>query len=151
MQYIDTKLWLVGDILLKADKMSMANSLEVRVPLLDKEVFKVAKSVPSKYRVNKNGTKLVFRQIANKYLPEQVSSKKKLGFPIPIREWLKEEDVYDKVKAEFSSEVSNQYFNNDVIVSLLDNHKKGVCDNSRKIWCIYAFLVWHGEYFNEIA
>ncbi len=151
MQYIDTKLWLVGDILLKADKMSMANSLEVRVPLLDKEVFKVAKSVPSKYRVNKNGTKLVFRQIANKYLPEHVSSKKKLGFPIPIREWLKEEDVYDKIKEEFNSEVSNHYFNNDVIVNLLDNHKKGVCDNSRKIWCIYAFLVWHGEYFTEVA
>ncbi len=151
MQYIDTKLWLVGDILLKADKMSMANSLEVRVPLLDKEVFKVAKSVPSKYRVNKKGTKLVFRQIANKYLPEHVSSKKKLGFPIPIREWLKEEDVYDKVKETFSNEVANHYFNNDVIVSLLDNHKKGVCDNSRKIWCIYAFLVWHGEYFNEVA
>ncbi len=151
MQYIDTKLWLVGDILLKADKMSMANSLEVRVPLLDKEVFRVAKSIPSEYRVSKKGTKLVFRQIANKYLPEHVSSKKKLGFPIPIREWLKEEDVYNKVKNTFSSEVANHYFNNDIIVSLLDNHKNCVCDNSRKIWCIYAFLVWHGEYFNGVA
>ncbi len=151
MQYIDTKLWLVGDILLKADKMSMANSLEVRVPLLDKEVFKVAKSIPSKYRVNKNGTKLVFRQIADKYLPSHVSSKKKLGFPIPIREWLKDQDVYDKVVAEFSNDVAKQYFKTDYIVNLLDEHRKGVCDNSRKIWCIYAFLIWHGEFFTEVA
>ncbi len=149
MQYIDTKLWLVGDILLKADKMSMANSLEVRVPLLDKEVFKVARSIPSKYRVSKKGTKLVFRKIANKYLPSHVSDKKKLGFPIPIREWLKDEDVYDKIKETFTNDVANKYFDEKIILDLLYDHKKGVCDNSRKIWCVYAFLVWHNEYFTE--
>lgn len=149
MQYIDLNLWLVGDILLKADKMSMANSLEVRVPFLDKEVFKVASKIPSDYRVNKQATKYVFRMASKEYLPEMVSSKKKLGFPVPIRVWLKEDKFYNKVKESFCSDVAKKYFNTDKIVAYLDNHKQGKGDFSRKIWTIYMFLVWHNQFFEE--
>ena len=149
MQYIDLNLWLVGDILLKADKMSMANSLEVRVPFLDKEVFKVASKIQSDYRVNKQATKYVFRMASKEYLPEMVSTKKKLGFPVPIRVWLKEDKFYNRVKEAFCSDVAKKYFNTDKIVGYLDNHRQGKGDFSRKIWTIYMFLVWHKQFFEE--
>lgn len=149
MQYIDLNLWLVGDILLKADKMSMANSLEVRVPFLDKEVFKVASKIQSDYRVNKQATKYVFRMASKEYLPEMVSTKKKLGFPVPIRVWLKEDKFYNRVKEAFCSDVAKKYFNIDKIVGYLHNHRQGKGDFSRKIWTIYMFLVWHKQFFEE--
>ena len=147
MQYIDIHLWLVGDILLKADKMSMAHSLEVRVPYLDKEVFNVAKTIPPHYRVTKKETKLAFRNVAKKYLPDRVSSKKKLGFPVPIRVWLREDKYYDIVKTSFTSQSAKDFFNTNELIKLLDLHKSGKQDNSRKIWTIYMFLVWHKIYF----
>ncbi len=147
MQFIDMNFWLVGDILLKADKMSMANSLEVRVPFLDKEVFKVASNIRSDFRVNRVSTKYAFRLAAKDRLPEIVANKKKLGFPVPIRIWLKEDKYYNIVRKAFTSKTAEKYFNIDKIVGFLDRHKKGKGDFSRKIWTIYMFLVWHKEYF----
>ncbi len=147
MQYIDIHFWLIGDILLKADKMSMAHSLEVRVPFLDKEVFNVARTIPTKYKVNKENTKYAMRLAANRYLPDMVAEKKKLGFPVPIRIWLKDEKYYNIVKKAFTGDAANKYFNTDEIVKLLDRHKDGKEDNSRKIWTIYMFLVWHKQFF----
>ena len=149
MQYIDIHFWLIGDILLKADKMSMANSLEVRVPFLDKEVFEVARHVPLKYKVTKENTKYAMRRAAHRYLPDMVAEKKKLGFPVPIRIWLKEDKYYNIVKDAFTSEVASRYFKTDEIVKLLDDHKNGKNDNSRKIWAIYMFLVWYKRYFED--
>lgn len=103
MQYIDIHFWLIGDILLKADKMSMAHSLEVRVPFLDRKVFDIARTVPTEYKVNKENTKFAMRQAAHRYLPDMVAEKKKLGFPVPIRIWLKEDAYYNRVKAAFES------------------------------------------------
>ncbi len=149
MQFIDLNLWMVGDILLKADKMSMANSLEVRVPFLDKEVFETARKIPTDYRVNRRATKYAFRMATKKYLPEEVASKKKLGFPVPTRVWLKEEKYYNIIKEAFSSKAAQEYFNTDKIIAYLDEHRAGKADNSRKIWTIYMFLVWHKQYFEE--
>ncbi len=149
MQFIDLNLWMVGDILLKADKMSMANSLEVRVPFLDKEVFEVARKIPSDYRVNRRATKYAFRMATKKYLPEEVASKKKLGFPVPTRVWLKEDKYYNIIKDAFTSDAAEKYFNTDKIVKYLDDHKAGKADNSRKVWTIYMFLIWHKQYFEE--
>ena len=149
MQYIDIHFWLIGDILLKADKMSMANSLEVRVPFLDKEVFEVARHVPLKYKVTKENTKYAMRRAAHRYLPDMVAEKKKLGFPVPIRIWLKEDKYYNIVKDAFTSEAASRYFKTDEIVKLLDDHKNGKNDNSRKIWAIYMFLVWYKRYFED--
>ena len=149
MQFIDLNLWMVGDILLKADKMSMANSLEVRVPFLDKEVFEVARHVQPDYRVNREATKYAFRMAAKDYLPEEVASKKKLGFPVPTRVWLKDEKYYNIVKTAFQSEAAQKYFNTDKIVKYLDDHKNGKVDNSRKVWTIYMFLVWYNQFFGN--
>jgi asparagine synthase (glutamine-hydrolysing) len=149
MQYIDIHFWLIGDILLKADKMSMANSLEVRVPFLDKEVFEVARHVPLKYKVTKENTKYAMRQAAHRYLPDMVAEKKKLGFPVPIRIWLRDEKYYNVVKEAFTSKAAEEFFKTDEIVKLLDEHKNGKNDNSRKIWAIYMFLVWHKKFFED--
>jgi len=149
MQYIDINFWLIGDILLKADKMSMAHSLEVRVPFLDKEVFEVARHIPTKYKVNKENTKYAMRMAAHRYLPDMVAEKKKLGFPVPIRIWLRDDKYYNIVKTSFTSEAAKKYFNTDVIVKFLDDHKNGKEDNSRKIWTVYMFLVWYEEFFGK--
>lgn len=145
MQYIDFNFWLIYDILLKADKMSMANSLEVRVPYLDREVIEYASKLPSKYKIVGNETKYAFRKVAKEELTDKVADKKKLGFPVPIREWLKEDDVYQEVKNMFLE--SGYFFKPKKIIKLLDDHKAGKRDNSRKIWTIYTFLVWYQEYF----
>jgi len=147
MQHLDINMWMVGDILLKADKMSMAHSLEVRVPYVDKEVFKVAARVPSELRVNRGGTKYAFRRAAAKHLPDINARRKKLGFPVPIRLWLREQKYYEIVKGYFENEVSEKYFNVEKIVKLLDDHRAKKRDNSRKIWTIFVFLLWHKEFF----
>ena len=113
MQYIDIHFWLIGDILLKADKMSMANSLEVRVPFLDRKVFEVARHVPLKYKVTKENTKFAMRQAAHRYLPDMVAEKKKLGFPVPIRIWLRDDKYYNIVKEAFTSKAAEEFFKTD--------------------------------------
>ncbi|MDR1559444.1 MAG: asparagine synthase (glutamine-hydrolyzing) [Clostridiales bacterium] len=149
MQTLDIHLWMVGDILLKADKMSMAHSLEVRVPFLDKEVFSAASKLPTELRCNKLQTKYAFRQATLKKLPQEVADKKKLGFPVPIRIWLKEEKYYERVKKYFVSRAAEKYFNVSAILKLLDEHKRGRRDNSRKIWTVFMFLMWHEQFFPE--
>lgn len=145
MQYIDFNFWLIGDILLKADKMSMANSLEVRVPFLDRKLIDYASSIPTKYKICNGETKYLFRQVAKDSLEDKVANKKKLGFPVPIREWLKEDDIYNKVKDTIAT--GEEFFDTKYVIKLLDDHKNGKRDNSRKIWTIYTFLVWYNEYF----
>ncbi len=161
MQYLDLHLWMTGDILLKADKMSMANSLELRVPFLDKKVMEVAEKIPRRYRVThsevtdehtKYITKYAMRLAAKKDTPPQTAktaSKKKLGFPVPIRVWLKEDKYYDFVKERFTSPVADHFFNTELLVKLLDEHKEGKKDNSRKIWTVFIFLVWYKVYFED--
>ncbi len=149
MQYIDIHFWLIGDILLKADKMSMANSLEVRVPFLDKEVFNLARTIPTKYKVTDKNTKVAMREAAHRYLPDMVAEKKKLGFPVPIRIWLREDKYYNIVKEAFTSKAAEKFFNVNEIMKFLDRHKAGKEDNSRKIWTIYMFLVWYQEFFGN--
>jgi len=149
MQFLDLNMWMVGDILLKADKMSMANSLELRVPFLDRNIMKMAGTIPTDYRVNKEATKYVLRKAAGRRLPRKWSEKKKLGFPVPIRVWLQEDKYYQKVRNIFLSETADSFFDTRRLVSLLNQHKKGKADNSRKIWTIYTFLVWYQEYFAE--
>lgn len=149
MQYIDLHLWMTGDILLKADKMSMAHSLELRVPFLDKEVMALAEKIPAKHRVTPENTKYAMRIAALKACPPQTANKKKLGFPVPIRVWLKEDKYYNIVKEKFTSPEAKQYFNTDILVGLLDDHRAGKYDYSRKIWTVFSFLVWYDVYFKE--
>lgn len=159
MQYLDLHMWMAGDILLKADKMSMAHSLELRVPFLDKEVMQVAEHIPARYRVTRKAvtdkntpyvTKYAMRLAARQDTPqgtEGTAAKKKLGFPVPIRVWLREDAYYTIVKNRFTSETAQQFFHTEQLVKLLDDHKNGRADNSRKIWTVFMFLVWYGVYF----
>lgn len=149
MQYIDINFWLQGDILLKADKMSMAHSLESRVPFLDIKVFDYAKRIPIDYRCNKKATKYAFRHAAKRHIPEATANKKKLGFPVPIRVWLKEDKYFNKVKEAFESQDAARFFDTERIVTLLMDHRDGKVDNSRKIWTIYVFLIWYKVYFGQ--
>ena len=112
MQFVDLNAWMVGDILLKADKMSMANSLEVRVPFLDKKIMELAERIPLKYRVNDENTKFAMRKAALRRMAQK-------------------------------------YFNTDMLVKLLDDHKNGKADNSRRVWTVYTFLVWYDQFFND--
>lgn len=149
MQYLDINLWMVGDILLKADRMSMANSLELRVPFLDKEVFKVASTLPTRLRVNKKNTKYAMRQAALRHLPEATAQKKKLGFPVPTRVWLKDKHYYQIVKDAFCSQTAQKFFHTEELVKYLDDHFNGLRDYSRRIWTIFIFLVWYNIYFED--
>lgn len=160
MQYLDLHMWMAGDILLKADKMSMANSLELRVPFLDKEIMAMAEKIPTKYRVThdkgtdetKYITKYAMRLAAKKDTPKQTAktaAKKKLGFPVPIRVWLKEDKYYNIVRSSFESESAKMFFNTAPLIRLLDDHRDGKADNSRKIWTVFIFLVWYKVYFEN--
>ncbi len=148
MQYLDINMWMVGDILLKADRMSMANSLELRVPFLDKEVFKVASTLPTRLRCNRKNTKYAMRKAAVRHLPEATAEKKKLGFPVPTRVWLRDEKYYNVVKKKFKGKTAEKFFDTDKIVNWLDRHYNGKEDNSRQVWTIYVFLVWYDIYFD---
>ena len=148
MQLLDINVWLAGDILLKADRMSMANSLELRVPFLDKEVFAVASRIPRRLRVNRENTKVAMRKAALRRLPTATAQKKKLGFPVPTRVWLREDRYYNIVRQAFESETAAQFFQTKELVALLDEHRAGRRDNNRKIWTIYVFLIWYDIYFN---
>ncbi len=146
-QQIDMKLWLPGDILLKADKMSMAHSLELRVPFLDKVVMEMAEKIPHEYKVNEKDTKYVFRKAANKTLPDEWADRKKQGFPVPIRFWLREEKYYNIVKQYFTAPYANEFFDSSKINSLLEDHYAGKANNGRKIWTVFTFLVWYKRFF----
>lgn len=147
MQYVDLHLWLVHDILMKGDKMGMANSLEVRVPFLDKEVMHLAETLPLNYKVRAPKTKVALRAAADKVIRSKTAEKKKLGFPIPIRVWLREEKYYSRVKKQFASESAQKFFDLTYLNKLLEEHKNKKQDNSRKVWAVYVFLLWYERFF----
>ena len=147
---IDIRYWLSDNILNIVDKMTMAFSIESRVPFTDIEVFKLASSLPSKYKVRDGVTKASLREAAKRDIPNESYKKKKLGFPVPIREWIKEDDFYKEIEATFNMEIVDSLFNKDSIMKLLQDHKNGVRDNYRKIWAVYSFLKWYQVFFEEV-
>ncbi len=150
-QYLDLCLWLPGDILLKADKMSMAHSLELRVPFLDRDVMALAQTIPPRYRINEKGTKYVLRKAANRTLPDEWATRPKKGFPVPMRFWLREERWYTLVREAFTAEYAGEFFDVGAICRLLDEHYAGKANNGRKIWVIYTFLVWYKCFFVDFV
>ena len=148
-QYLDLNLWLPGDILLKADKMSMASSLELRVPFLDKVVMKQAEDIPARFKINAKNTKFVLREASHKTLPDQWANRTKKGFPVPIRYWLREEKYYNIVKNYFTADFADEFFDRGAIMKLLDDHRAGKALNQRKIWTVFTFLVWYKKFFIE--
>ena len=146
MQYVDLFHWLVGDILLKTDKMSMAHSLESRVPFLDKRVFEVSATLPLAQRVTPEQTKVALREASACAIPQDWAQKEKLGFPVPIVHWLRDDANYERVRAWFTGPEAEQFFNTDELMAILDDHRAGA-DRSRKIFIVWMFLMWYRMYF----
>ena len=149
LQYVDMHTWMIYDILLKADRMSMANSLELRVPFLDKKMLELSTRIPSRYRAANETTKIALRGAAIKQLPERTATanKKKLGFPVPLNDWLREDKYYNKVKAAFQSDIAEKFFVTSELMKLLDDHKSGKALNMQKIWSFYTFILWYEQFF----
>ncbi|KRM72031.1 asparagine synthase (glutamine-hydrolyzing) [Lacticaseibacillus brantae] len=149
MQYLDIHQFMPKDILLKADKLSMANSMELRVPFLDKEVAKVAEGVPTKYLINSHSSKYALREAANRHLPEEWANRTKLGFPVPIKQWLEDEPFYQEVRSLFEQDWVSEFFDQDAILDILDKTFRQESDDRRKVWTIYTFLVWYKVFFRD--
>ena len=149
--YLDMKMWIVEDILLKADKMTMANSIELRVPLLDKKMWELARTIPVKHKVHNEITKYAFRRAAKNKLPEDWAKRRKLGFVVPFVLWIKEEKYYKIVKEVFNKDFVSEFFDKDKINKLLDDHFNGITNNGRKVYTIYTFLKWYEIYFKGVA
>ncbi len=148
MQYIDLHTWLPGDILTKADRMTMAHSLELRVPFLDNEVLEVASEIPTKYKLSHQTTKYILRKAISEWVPASVLDRKKLGFPVPIRVWLRDE-WYDWAKNMIHMSQTDEYLYKDQILALLNEHATGKRDNSRKLWVALCFMIWHALYIEK--
>ena len=149
--YIDMHFWLPQDILLKADKMTMANSVELRVPLLDKVLFDYARKIPTKYLVKNKQTKYIFRDIALETIPADWAKRRKLGFPVPFSKWARKDKYYKMIHDIFKKEFVKEFFDQEYIIKLLEEHKKEIQNNGRKIYNIYIFLIWYQKYFIEMS
>jgi asparagine synthase (glutamine-hydrolysing) len=148
MQHVDLFTWLRGDILVKADKMTMANSLELRVPFLDPEVFAVASGLPRAAKLGENTTKLALRKALAGIVPPHVLQRRKLGFPVPIRHWLRDE-MYDWARGIVRDSQADHLVDLAAVTRMLDAHRDGPIDHSRRIWTLLVFLLWHGIFVEQ--
>lgn len=148
MQTADILTWMQQDILLKADKMSMASSLELRVPFLDREVFALASTLPASQRVGRRETKIALRAAAARTLPQATAAMPKQGFVTPLAQWLREEPWHSQVREVLNSERARRFFRTDRLNALLDEHQRGPRSHMKKIWSAYCFLIWHEQYFD---
>ena len=148
MQTADILTWMQQDILLKADKMSMASSLELRVPFLDREVFALASTLPASQRVGRRETKIALRAAAARTLPQATAAMPKQGFVTPLAQWLQEEPWHSQVREVLNSERARRFFRTDRLNALLDEHQRGPRSHMKKIWSAYCFLIWHEQYFD---
>ena len=149
-QMIDYYYWLVNDFLHAVDRNTMMFGLEARTPFLDNKVYEVAKALPTYAKINKETTKVALRKAAQKVIPNEAYKKKKLGFPVPLREWIKTDKLYNIIKDKFNGESAKLFFDTKKINKLLEEHKNDKRDSYKKVWTIYTFLVWYDIYFNEI-
>ena len=151
MQLCDVHLWLAGDILLKADKMSMAHSLELRVPFLDREVFALARRLPAEDKADAKTTKKALRAAAARHLPPASAGRPKRGFPVPVRDWLRREPYAARVREAYDSPAAARFFDTRQLHRMLNQHLKRRRDNWRQVWCVYCFLVWYEQFFGRDA
>ena len=149
--YLDMHLWLPNDILLKADKMTMAHSLELRVPYLDRKVWDYAKTMTSDQLLDDHQTKTTFRKSTEKVLPEDWVKRKKKGFPVPIRQWLWEEKYASRFREMFNQPFAAEFFDTKILLEWLDEHQQKKANHQRKLYTVYAFLLWYQAYFIKEA
>jgi asparagine synthase (glutamine-hydrolysing) len=143
MQHIDLFTWLRGDILVKADKMTMANSLELRVPFLDPEVFAVASRLPVQAKITRTTTKYALRRALEPIVPPHVLNRPKLGFPVPIRHWLRAGPLLEWAHEMLNASATDHLIDSDAVRRMLDEHRCGTADHSRRLWTLLIFMLWH--------
>lgn len=148
-QVIDFYFWLVRDFLHAVDRCGSMFGIECRTPFLDEKVYNVARTLPVSSKINQENTKVALRKAAQKVIPNESYKKKKLGFPVPLREWVKEDELYNEIKKEFNTTTAEKFFDTKRINKLLEDHKSGKKDCYKKVWTIYTFLVWYKQYFEE--
>lgn len=150
MQYVDLHLWQPLDILRKADRMTMANSLELRVPYLDRNVWEVARRIPSNQKIHgKSTTKYALRMAAVPMLPDDWVKRPKKGFPVPFVAWLREEKYYNWAKDLLSRTYVSEFFDQSLLLDMLEQHYSGQQRNQRKLYTVLSFLIWYQVYFPE--
>ena len=149
MQHLDLFTWMRGDILVKADKINMANSLELRVPFLDKEVLKVAESIPYDLKISHGTTKYALRKAMEQIVPAHVLHRKKLGFPVPMRHWLAGDELYGWAQDTINESQTEDIFNKKEVLEMLKEHRDGVSDHSRRLWTVLSFMIWHGIFVEK--
>ncbi|MGP6172773.1 asparagine synthase (glutamine-hydrolyzing) [Corynebacterium sp. A21] len=149
MQHLDLFTWMRGDILVKADKINMANSLELRVPFLDKEVFRVAEEIPHELKIAHGTTKYALRKAMEQIVPPHVLHRKKLGFPVPMRHWLAGDELFGWAQDTINESGTEDIFNKPAVLEMLKEHRDGVSDHSRRLWTVLAFMVWHGIFVEK--
>ncbi|MDY5839262.1 MAG: asparagine synthase (glutamine-hydrolyzing), partial [Corynebacterium camporealensis] len=149
MQHLDLFTWMRGDILVKADKMNMANSLELRVPFLDKEVFKVAETIPHDLKIANGTTKYALRKAMEQIVPPHVLHRRKLGFPVPMRHWLAGDELYGWAQDQINASQTEDIFNKPEVLEMLKEHRDGVSDHSRRLWTVLSFMIWHGIFVEK--
>ncbi|MBR3537728.1 MAG: asparagine synthetase B, partial [Eubacterium sp.] len=145
--FLDMHLWLPNDILLKADKMTMAHSLELRVPYLDRKVWDYAKTITSDQLLDDHQTKTTFRKSTESVLPEDWVKRKKKGFPVPIRQWLWEEKYASQFREMFDQPFAREFFDTDMLKQWLKEHHEKKANHQRKLYTVYSFLLWYKAYF----
>ncbi len=143
MQHVDLFTWLRGDILVKADRVTMANSLELRVPFLDKEVFEVARHIPIEQKITRNQSKVALRKALEQVVPAHVLNRKKLGFPVPVRVYLRDDYGYQWARDIITSAGTTEFIDPKAALDLLDEHRRGAADNSRQVWTLLVFMLWY--------
>ena len=149
MQHLDLFTWMRGDILVKADKMNMANSLELRVPFLDKEVFKVAETIPHEYKIAHGTTKYALRKALEQIVPPHVLHRKKLGFPVPMRHWLAGDELFGWAQDTINQSQTDDIFDRAAVLEMLKEHRDGISDHSRRLWTVLSFMIWHGIFVEK--
>ncbi len=149
MQHLDLFTWLRGDILVKADKMTMANSLELRVPFLDPEVFAVAEQIPLEQKITKDTTKYALRRALEGIVPGHVLHRAKLGFPVPLRHWLRGTELFDWAHQQIEQSQTDHLFDKAAVAAMLNEHRAGPIDHSRRLWTVLVFMVWHGIFVEQ--
>ncbi|MFI5912620.1 asparagine synthase (glutamine-hydrolyzing) [Dactylosporangium sp. NPDC051541] len=152
MQHIDLNTWLPGDILTKADRMSMAHSLELRVPYLDRRVFEVLSTLPPRLKVPRRGrtTKYALRQAVEGLVPPFIKDRPKLGFPTPARAWLRN-DLAEWAHHILSTSGAKTLLDLDYAHDLLNAHERGEADHARKLWIVLSFCIWHSIFVEGAA
>ena len=149
MQHLDLFTWMRGDILVKADKMNMANSLELRVPFLDKEVFEVAETIPHEYKIAHGTTKYALRKALEQIVPPHVLHRKKLGFPVPMRHWLAGDELFGWAQDTINESQTDDIFDRAAVLEMLKEHRDGISDHSRRLWTVLSFMIWHGIFIEN--